>query len=183
MSFGSVLLGALIGGIVSSGAIIGITFLGTLVPWWALLLIGVGGSLIGGLLAGILAKGAGAGALAGFLSGLIVFIAVFLFAWLYYKNAITQYIADLGDIGLAVDQLLAQLGLSGTPMGDQLGTVITDYLSGIGDINALIAAYFPIFGLIIGGVFGGVAAITNLFAGLIGGLFTRKKNENYDSYY
>ena len=57
MSFGSILLGALIGGIVSSGAIIGITFLGTMVPWWALLLIGAGGSLIGGLLAGILAKG------------------------------------------------------------------------------------------------------------------------------
>ncbi|MHA1761664.1 MAG: hypothetical protein ACTSXA_13705 [Candidatus Heimdallarchaeota archaeon] len=183
MSFGSVMLGMLIGGIVSSGAIIGITFLGTLVPWWALLLIGVGGSLIGGLLAGILAKGAGAGALAGFLSGLIVFIAVFLFAWLYYKATITNYIASLGDIGLAVEALLGELGLAGTPAGDQLALAITDYLSQVGDVNALIAQYFPIFGLIIGGVFGGVAAITNLFAGLIGGLFTRKKNENYDSYY
>jgi len=183
MSFGSILLGALIGGIVSSGAIIGITFLGTMVPWWALLLIGAGGSLIGGLLAGILAKGAGSGAIAGFLSGFIVFIAVFLFAWLYYKSQITTWITDLGDIGLAVDQLMAQLGLAGTPMGDEFAVAITTYLSGVGDVNALIAAYFPIFGLIIGGIFGGVAAITNLFAGLIGGLFTRKKEENYDSYY
>ncbi len=183
MSFGSVMLGMLIGGIVSGGAIIGITFLGTLVPWWALLLIGVGGSLIGGLLAGILAKGAGAGALAGFLSGIIVFVAVFLFAWLYYKNTITQFIADLGDIPSAVDALIAQLGLGGTPMGTEIAATITAYLEGVGDVNALIAAYFPIFGLIIGAIFGGLAAITNLFAGLIGGLFTRKKNENYDSYY
>lgn len=183
MSFGSVMLGMLIGGIVSSGAIIGITFLGALVPWWALLLIGVGGSLFGGLLAGILAKGAGAGALAGFLSGIIVFVAVFLFAWLYYKQTITTFIADLGDIGLAVEALLGEIGLAGTPMGDQIAVAITDYLSGVGDINALIAAYFPIFGLIIGAIFGGVAAVTNLFAGLIGGLFTRKKEENYDSYY
>jgi len=187
MSFGSILLGALIGGIISSGALIGITFLGTLVPWWALILIAAGGTLIGGFVAGLLAKGGGAGALAGILSGLIVMVAIFLFAWLYYKAQILTWFNDLytGDIDATIDALLAQIGVDpsagwGLQIHDAIVLKFNDYGS---DIDAFANAYFPLFGLIIGAILGGLAAVVSFFAGLIGGFITRKKKESYDSYY
>ncbi len=187
MSFGSVLLGALIAGAISGGAIIGITFLGALVPWWALLLIAVGGTFIGGFIGGLIAKGVGAGFLAGLLSGLIVTLALFLFAWLYYKQTILDWFNNLymGDINATVDALVAALGLDpSTGIGLQIHAVIVDKFTEYGsDINAFANAYFPIFGLIIGAIFGGLAAIVNGFAGLIGGAITRKKKDEYDSYY
>jgi len=183
MSFGSILLGMLIGGIVSTGAIIGVTFLGSLVPWWALLLIGAAGCLLGGLLAGILAKGAGAGALAGLLSGLLVFVGVFLFVWLYYEAQITALIAGAGSVGEIADNLVSMFGATGTPVGDTITSWITDNVPSLSEMEAFIDSNFIFFGLIVGGIFGGLASVVNLFAGLIGGLFTRKKSDKYDSYY
>ena len=183
MSFGSVLLGALIGGIISSGAIIGITFLGTMVPWWALLLIGAGGCLFGGIIAGVIAKGGGSGALAGLLSGLLVFLGVFLFIWLYYEAQVLAMIADLGSIPQVTTELLQMLGLDGTAPGDMITQWINANASSISEFEAFVDSNFIYLALILGAIFGGLASVVNLFAGLIGGLFTRKKSESYDSYY
>ena len=184
MSFGSILLGALIGGIISSGALIGITFLGTLVPWWALLLIGAGGCLIGGILAGVVAKGAGSGALAGLLSGLIVFIALFLFIWLYYKQVLLDFVSTAPDINTLVSDFVSLFGVDpASQIGQTISTYITNFAPTIGQIEAFANANFIYFALILGAIFGGLASVVGLFTGLIGGLFTRKKSESYDSYY
>lgn len=183
MSFGSIILGMLISGIVSSGAIIGVTFLGTMVPWWALLLIGAAGCLFGGLLAGILAKGVGAGALAGLLSGLLVFLGVFLFIWLYYKAQVIAMIAGAGSVSDIADQLVDMFGAGGTPVGDAIKLWITDSVPTTADMEDFANSNFIYFGLIVGAIFGGIASVVNLFAGLIGGIFTRKKSDKYDSYY
>ncbi|MHA1557250.1 MAG: hypothetical protein ACTSPM_09995 [Candidatus Heimdallarchaeota archaeon] len=183
MSFGSIMLGMLIGGIVSSGAIIGVTFLGTLVPWWAVLLIGAAGCLFGGLLAGILAKGAGAGALAGLLSGILVFVGVFLFIWLYYKAQVIAMIAGASSVTDIANQFVDLFGASGTPVGDAITTWLTTNVPSVSEMEAFANSNFIFFGLIVGAIFGGLASVVNLFAGLIGGLFTRKKSDKYDSYY
>ena len=183
MSFGSILLGMLIGGIVSSGAIIGVTFLGTFVPWWALLLIGAAGCLLGGLLAGIIAKGAGAGALAGLLSGILVFVGVFLFVWLYYKAQVIDLISGLGDVNQVAAELVEMFGATGTPVGDAITQWLQENASNTTELTNFINSNFIYFGLIVGAIFGGLASVVNLFAGLIGGLFTRKKSDKYDSYY
>ena len=183
MSFGSIILGALIGGAISSGAIIGITFLFTLLPWWAVLLIGVGGSLIGGVIAGVLAKGVGAGALAGLLSGLIVLIASFLFLWLYYKYQVMAMIGSVSSVSEFANEVVNLFGLGGTGVGDIVEQWVTANVPTIGDIQAFANANFHWFALILGAIFGGIAAVTNFFAGMIGGLFTRGKKESYDSYY
>jgi hypothetical protein len=183
MSFLSVLLGALVGGAISSGAIIGITFLGTLVPWWALLLIAIGGTLIGGIVAGLLARGAGAGFLAGILSGLIVLLATFLFMWLYYKAQILAWIATVPDVATLVDNFLTAIGMQGTQFGLVIENWILTNAPTLPEIEAFANSKFIYFALIGGAIFGGLAAIVNAFAGLIGGAITRKKKEDYDSYY
>jgi hypothetical protein len=185
MSFGTILLGALIGGVVSGGAVIGITFL-TAVPailWWHMLLIAVGGTFIGGLIGGLVAKGAGAGALAGLLSGLIVFLATFLFGWLYYKAQLLALVASAPDVGTLINDFLTSVGMAGTQVGLVIEQWILDNAPTIGEITAFANANFIYFALIVGAVLGGLASVVNFFAGLIGGLFTRKKKESYDSYY
>lgn len=183
MSFLRVLLGTFVGGIISTGAIIGITFLGTMVPWWALLLIAVGGCLIGGFVGGLLAQGAGKGALAGLLSGLIVFLGLFLFIWLYYKGVLLALISSAPDVSTLVTDFLNQLGMAGTPVGDTVADWITTNAPTIADIEDFANSNFIYFALIVGAIFGGLAAVVNFGAGLIGGLFTRKKEDEYDSYY
>ncbi|MBN1330978.1 MAG: hypothetical protein JXA54_16015 [Candidatus Heimdallarchaeota archaeon] len=185
MSFGSILLGALIGGVISSGAVIGITFLGTLVPWWALLLIAGGGTLIGGFVAGLIAKGAGAGALAGIISGVIVMVGLFLFSWLYYKNQLIALAGSFADVSDLVDAFLLKFGLAGT----QFGQVVHDWIIAnaptTADIVDFANAKFIYFALIFTAIIGGLAAVLNFFAGMIGGAFTRKKKDqqSYDNYY
>jgi hypothetical protein len=186
MSFGSILLGALIGGVISGGGVIGITFL-TAVPailWWHMLLIAVGGTFIGGFIGGLIAKGAGAGALAGLLSGLIVFLATFLFAWLYYKAQLLLIIDAAPDVATVIDNFLNSVGMDSTT---GVGLVISDWINlnapTMVEIEAFANANFIYFSLIVGAVLGGLASVVNFFAGLIGGLFTRKKKESYDSYY
>lgn len=183
MSFSSILLGMLIGGIVSSGAIIGITFLGTLIPWWAVILIAAAGCLLGGLVAGILAKGAGAGALAGLLSGLIVFIGVFLFTWLYYKAQVLALVATATSVSEIAEQLADMLGAGGTPIGEAIETWFTSNVPSTSELETFVNSNFIFFGLIVGAIFGGLASVVNLIAGLVGGILTRKKSDKYDSYY
>ena len=186
MSFGRILLGALVGGVLSSGAIIGVSFLGTLVPWWAILLIAIGGILIGGFVGGLLAQGGGTGAIAGLLSGIIVTVAVFLFYYFYYKTVILGF--SFSDVDTFVADLLPLFGIeSGTPTFDYIKTWITNILGTgavtIGQIQDFVVANFIWFSLIVGAIFGGIASVTNLIFGLFGGLITRKKKESYDSYY
>lgn len=183
MSFLSVLLGALVGGAISSGAIIGITFLGTLVPWWALLLIAVGGTFIGGFVSGLLARGAGAGFLAGLLSGLLVLLATFLFMWLYYKAVILSLISGAPSVTALVNEFLTTIGMASTDFGLIIETWITNNAPTIGEIEAFATSKFIYFALIGGAIFGGLAAVVNGLAGLIGGAITRKKKDDYDSYY
>lgn len=183
MSFGSILLGALIGGIISAGGIIGTTFLGTLVPWWALLLIGAGGVLIGGFVGGLIARGGGAGALAGLLSGVFVALGIFLFSWLYYKAQLIALVSSAPDVATLVNDFLTQLGMAGTDIGLAIETWITTNAPTIGEITAFANSKFWIFALILGGIFGVLTSVVGLFSGLIGGLFTKKKEEEYDSSY
>ncbi|HUT79996.1 MAG TPA: hypothetical protein VMZ29_02245 [Candidatus Bathyarchaeia archaeon] len=185
MSFGSILLGALIGGVISSGAVIGTTFLGTLVPWWALLLIAGGGTLIGGFVAGLIAKGAGAGALAGIISGVIVMVSLFLFSWLYYKNQLIALVSSFANISDLANAFLQKFGLEGTQFGDVVYDWILANAPTTSEIVAFANAKFIYFALIFTAILGGLAAILNFFAGMIGGLFTRKKKEkeSYDNYY
>ncbi len=184
MSFGSILLGALIGGVISSGGIIGITFL-TAVPailWWHMLLIAVGGTFIGGFVGGLVAKGGGAGALAGLLSGLLVFLGTFLFGWLYYKSQLVA-LAGATDVPTLAAQFISQLGMTGTQVGDLITQWIIDNVPSPAAVVDFANANFIYFALIVGAVLGGLAAVVNFFAGLFGGLITRKKKESYDSYY
>ena len=161
MSFGSVLLGALIGGAISSGAIIGITFLGALVPWWALLLIAVGGTFIGGLVGGLLARGAGAGFLAGLLSGIIVLLATFLFMYFYYKAQIIALISSAPDVATLINDFLSQIGMAGTQFGYVIEQWILNNAPTIGEIEAFATSKFIYFALIGGAIFGVLAAIVN----------------------
>ena len=183
MSFLSILLGAFVGGIISSGAIIGITFLGTLVPWWALLLIAAGGTLIGGFVGGLLARGGGAGALAGLLSGLFVALGIFLFAWLYYKAQLIALISTSPDVSTLVNDFLTQLGLDGTNFGLVIEQWVIANAPTISDITAFANSKFIYFALIVGAIFGLIAAVVNFGAGLIGGLITKPKEDEYDSSY
>ncbi len=185
MSFGSILLGALIGGVISSGGIIGITFLTAfpVILWWHMLLIAVGGTFIGGFVGGLVAKGGGAGALAGLLSGLLVFLGTFLFGWLYYKAQLLALVATAPDVATLADQFLATLGMTGTNIGDTISAWILLKAPTIPEVTAFANSNFIYFALIVGAVLGGLAAVVNFFAGLIGGLITRKKKESYDSYY
>ena len=185
MSFGSILLGALIGGVISSGGVIGITFLTAfpVILWWHMLLIAVGGTFIGGFVGGLVAKGGGAGALAGLLSGLLVFLGTFLFGWLYYKAQLIALVATAPNVDALVTDFLTSLGMAGTTIGDTISLWITTNAPTIGEIEAFANANFIYFALIVGAVLGGLAAVVNFFAGLIGGLITRKKKESYDSYY
>ncbi|MCE7743536.1 MAG: hypothetical protein GPJ52_00210 [Candidatus Heimdallarchaeota archaeon] len=185
MSFGSILLGALIGGVISSGGIIGITFLAAVpaILWWHMLLIAVGGTFIGGFVGGLVAKGGGAGALAGLLSGLLVFLGTFLFGWLYYKAQLIALIASAPDVATLVNDFLVTLGMNGTQVGIMIGDWITLNAPTIPEMTAFANGQFIYFALIVGAVLGGLAAVVNFFAGLFGGLITRKKKESYDSYY
>ncbi len=183
MSFGSILLGMLVGGIFSTGAIIGATFLGRFVPWWAVLLIGAAGCLFGGLIAGIFAKGIGAGALAGLLSGLLVFLGVFLFVWLYYKSVVISMIASASNVSEIANGFVDLFGAGGTPVGQAMSEWITSNVPQTSDMEAFANSNFVFFGLIVGAIFGGLASVVNLFTGLIGGMFSRKKSDKYDSYY
>jgi hypothetical protein len=185
MSFGSILLGALIGGVISGGGIIGITFLAAVpaILWWHMLLIAVGGTFIGGFIGGLVAKGGGAGALAGLLSGLIVFLATFLFGWLYYKAQLLALVATAPDVATLATDFLTTLGMAGTPIGDTIHAWILLNAPTIPEVTAFATSNFIYFALIVGAVLGGLAAVVNFFAGLIGGLITRKKKESYDSYY
>ncbi|NHJ84598.1 MAG: hypothetical protein FK734_04000 [Asgard group archaeon] len=185
MSFGSILLGALIGGVISGGGIIGITFL-TSVPailWWHMLLIAVGGTIIGGFIGGLIARGAGAGALAGLLSGLIVFLAVFIFTWRYYQAQLLSFLASASDLNELVTNFLTMLGMEGTEIGTMISTWITTNAPSLAEIEAFATSKFIYLALILGAVFGGIASAVNLIAGLIGGAITKKKQESYDSYY
>lgn len=184
MGFFSILIGFIVGGLVSEGAMIGLAFAGKLVTWWLALILGAVGCLFGGFVAGMIARGPGSGALAGFLTGLIVFLATFLIIWLVLKAQFLQWWNDLADINLVIDELLAYMGIpEGSDIADSIRTTITDYYNQYsGDIEQVINKYFPIFGLIVGAIFGGICSVVNIFSGLIGGLITRKK-ETYESYY
>ncbi len=186
MSFGSILLGALIGGVISGGGVIGITFLAGVgsILWWHMLLIAIGGTFIGGFIGGLVARGGGAGALAGLLSGLIVFLATFLFAWLYYKAQLLSFIAGAPDVPTVVINFLSSVGMDHTTgAGLMIYEWITTTAPTLVEIEAFANANFIYFALIVGAILGGLASLVNFFAGLIGGLFTRKKKESYDSYY
>ncbi|NHJ33274.1 MAG: hypothetical protein FK732_10445 [Asgard group archaeon] len=185
MSFVTILLGALIGGVISSGAVIGITFLAGVggILWWHMLLIAIGGTFIGGFVGGLVAKGGGAGALAGLLSGLLVFLGTFLFGWLYYKAQLLALVASAPDVATLVNDFLISLGMAGTTLGDTISLWITTNAPTIPEVTAFANSNFIYFALIVGAVLGGLAAVVNFFAGLIGGLITRKKKESYDSYY
>ena len=60
---------------------------------------------------------------------------------------------------------------------------ITTNAPTINDVEDFVNSKFVFFALIIGAIFGALASVVSLFAGLIGGLITRKKEESYDSYY
>ena len=185
MSFGSILLGALIGGVISSGGIIGITFLAAFpaILWWHMLLIAVGGTFIGGFVGGLVAKGGGAGALAGLISGLLVFLGTFLFAWLYYKAQLLALVATAPNVDTLITDFLTYFGMNGTQVGIMIHDWIIASAPTIGEITTFANSNFIYFALIIGAILGGLAAVVNFFAGLFGGLITRKKKESYDSYY
>ena len=185
MSFGSILLGALIGGVISSGGIIGITFLTAfpVILWWHMLLIAVGGTFIGGFIGGLVAKGGGAGALAGLLSGLLVFLATFIFGWRYYQAQLLALVDSAPDVATLANDFLITIGMAGTTIGDTISLWITTNAPTISDVTAFANGQFIYFALIVGAVLGGLAAVVNFFAGLFGGLITRKKKESYDSYY
>ncbi len=189
MSFGSILLGALIGGVISSGAVIGITFLGTLVPWWALILIAGGGTLIGGFVGGLIAKGVGAGALAGIISGVIVFGGLLAFGYFYYKNQLLDLVSTYPvDIDALVTAFLGKLGIDSSTNPD-FYNMIHDWIvlnaPTPTEIEAFASSKFIYFALIVSAIFGGTAAILSFFSGMIGGAITRKKKdkESYDNYY
>ncbi|MEA2070915.1 MAG: hypothetical protein U9O98_06450 [Asgard group archaeon] len=184
MSFLTILLGFIIGGLVSEGALIGLALLGKMVAWWLAIVLGGVGCLIGGFVAGLIAQGPGAGALAGFLTGLIVFGGTFLIFWLVIKNQVLDWWNSTGgDINAVADQLLVFLGIpENSDIGTAISQAVQDAFAQVGDINDLISKYFVIFSLIIGAIAGGMAAVANIFTGLIGGAIT-KKEETYDNYY
>jgi hypothetical protein len=183
MSFLSVLLGCIIGGVISEGAMLGLAFLGKMVAWWLALILGGVGCMVGGFVGGLIARGAGSGAIAGFLTGIIVFLVTFLIIWLILKSKILTWWDDLGTIDAVIDELLFYLQIPDGEMADNLRAAITEAYNQYG-IEEMVNKYFVVFALIIGAIFGGICAVVNIFAGLVGGLITRKKEEDiYESYY
>ena len=117
MSFLRVLLGILIGGLISTGAIIGSFYAGTLVAWWLVLVLAGVGCLIGGLVAGLISQGPGKGILAGVLSGIIVFGGTYLFFWLVLGPKIEAWFT--GDLNSIITGFLTYIGVEeGTQRGD-----------------------------------------------------------------
>ncbi|MBK5112086.1 MAG: hypothetical protein KGD59_04235 [Candidatus Heimdallarchaeota archaeon] len=86
MSLIRIIIGGIIGSLVSAGAAIGLIYGGLQVSWWLALILAVLGCAIGGFVAGFIAQDKFPGMLAGGFTGLIVFVGIVLFSISFFKQ-------------------------------------------------------------------------------------------------
>lgn len=171
MSFIRILIGALIGSLISCGAAIGLIYGGIQVVWWLAIVLGCIGLIIGGFIAGFISRDRLPGLIAGTLTGLVVFGGILLFSWLVIRAKILNWWDTTSDINYVITQLFDFLSIDSTSnLGQYLSAEIQDRFSTYGsDINELVQKYVPLFSLAVGGIFGVGAVILGGLSGAVGG--------------
>ncbi|MHA1187854.1 MAG: hypothetical protein ACTSXA_16050 [Candidatus Heimdallarchaeota archaeon] len=167
-----IIIGAIVGSIISVGGAIGLIYGGIQVSWWLGLILALIGIIIGGFVAGWIAQDRFPGMIAGFVTGLFVFGGIVLFFYLVLRVKVEEwYIAAGSDISVTISSFLTFFSINPT---SSLGTLLTETITTkynfySGDIALVIADYIPKFSLVLGAIFGSFALIINTIAGRIGG--------------
>lgn len=171
-----IIIGALIGSLISVGAAIGLYFGGIQVSWWLALILMFVATTIGGFIAGWIAQDKFPGMIAGALAGIIVFGGVVVFFWLFIKAKMNAWSSSFTDLNTSIiTPFLDYLNID--PVG-ALGTFFTNkitdaYTSSGSDVTTLIQTWVPKLALVFGAIIGGGAFLINLIAGRIGGRFNK----------
>ncbi len=169
MSLIRIILGGIIGSLVSAGAAIGLIYGGLQVSWWLALILAILGCAIGGFVAGFIAQDKFPGMLAGGFTGLIVFVGIVLFFYFVLRAKVQNWYTSLGTIEQTIDALLDFLSIDGSSSLGQLidAKIMAVYNSA--DIDAVVQNYLPKLSLLFGGIIGGAALIIDTITGRIGG--------------
>ena len=167
-----IIIGAIVGSIISAGAAIGLIYGGIQVTWWLGIILAAIGIIIGGFIAGWIAQDRFPGMIAGFITGIFVFGGIVLFFYLILSAKVDAwYVAAGNDINGTITSFLNFFSIDSS---SSLGTILTEkltakYTEHSGDIALLIADYIPKFSVVLGAIFGGFAVIVNSIAGRLGG--------------
>ena len=169
MSLIRIILGGIIGSLVSAGAAIGLIYGGLQVSWWLALILAILGCAIGGFVAGFIAQDKFPGMLAGGFTGLIVFAGIVLFFYFVLRAKVQTWWDASSDINAVIASLLDFLSIDsasslGQLLDDKITAVYTSY-----DITQVINNYLPKLSLLFGGIIGGAAVILDTITGRIGG--------------
>jgi len=171
-----IIIGAIVGSIISTGAAIGLIYGGIQVTWWLAIILGILGIIIGGFVAGFIAQDKFPGMIAGFITGLFVFAGIVVFFYLILKVKVLDWYAAAGsDINGTITSFLGYFSIDpASALGIRLtNNINTRFTALSSDIDLFVADYVPKFSLVIGAMFGGVALILNTIAGRIGGRFNK----------
>ena len=166
-----IIIGAIVGSIISFGCAIGLIYGGVQVSWWLALVLGILGLIIGGFAAGFIARDRFPGMIAGFLTGILVFIGIFLFFWLVLKAQVLQWYNEYG-FDASIRYMLDYIGIDPT---SALGVYITTKINETtaGNVDLYVQKYVPRFTAVIAAIFGGSALLVNTISGRIGGRFNK----------
>lgn len=169
MSLIRIILGGIIGSLVSAGAAIGLIYGGLQVSWWLALILAILGCAIGGFVAGFIAQDKFPGMLAGGFTGLIVFVGIVLFFYFVLRAKVQAWWDASSDINSVIASLLDFLSIdSASNLGQLIDAKITDIFITY-DINTVIANYLPKLSLVFGAIIGGAAILLDTITGRIGG--------------
>ena len=169
MSLIRIILGGIIGSLVSAGAAIGLIYGGLQVSWWLALILAILGCAIGGFVAGFIAQDKFPGMLAGGFTGLIVFVCIVLFFYFVLRAKVQAWWDASSDINSVIASLLDFLSIdSASNLGQLIDAKITDIFITY-DINTVITNYLPKLSLVFGAIIGGTALLLDTITGRIGG--------------
>lgn len=169
MSLIRIILGGIIGSLVSAGAAIGLIYGGLQVSWWLALILAILGCAIGGFVAGFIAQDKFPGMLAGGFTGLIVFVGIVLFFYFVLRAKVQGWWDASSDINSVIASLLGFLSIDpASSLGQLLDAKITDIFNTY-DINQVITNYLPKLSLVFGAIIGGAALLIDTAAGRLGG--------------
>ena len=169
MSLIRIIIGSIIGSLVSAGAAIGLIYCGLQVSWWLALILAILGCAIGGFVAGFIAQDKFPGMLAGGFTGLIVFVGIVLFFYFVLRAKVQAWWDASLDINTTIASLLDFLSIdSSSSLGQLIDAKILDIYNTY-DINQVITNYLPKLSLLFGAIIGGAALIIDTITGRIGG--------------
>lgn len=158
MSKGKVVLGALIGSLISVGLLILGIYLANLTGlFWLVLVIAGTGWLIAGLIAGLIATAPGGGVLAGFITGIFTFII---------NSIIIVFLTTVAASGFFI--LLVEILTLGLYDGSGLPTEVV--------------IIFVLIGLLVSSIVSFISGIISIIGGLIGGAIRNPNKGMQDAY-